>query len=120
MPQEIEVWYVLPAIRRELAITLIKEQKLNQKEVASLLGVTEAAVSQYIKSKRGSEVEFSSEAMKKVKEAAKKIVKDHSVLRNEIYELTSMVKVTKVLCDLHHRYDKDVPKACDICFQGSQ
>ena len=120
MPQEVEVWYVLPAIRRELAIALVKNHSLSQKNVASILGVTEAAVSQYLKSKRGGEVEFSKEAIDKVKDSAAKIVKDPSNLRNEMYDLAKMVKVTKVLCDLHRKYDKDLPKECDICFETSK
>ena len=50
-PQEIEVWYVLPAIRKELVVTL-KEKNLTQKKIAEFLNITEAAVSQYIKQKR--------------------------------------------------------------------
>ena len=57
LPQEIEVWYVIPAIRREFAKGLIKKG-LKQREVARMLGVTDAAVSQYFSSKRGSEVRF--------------------------------------------------------------
>ena len=56
-PQELEVWYILPAIRRELTISL-KEEGLKQRQVAEILGVTEAAVSQYIKSKRAKAIKF--------------------------------------------------------------
>ena len=35
-PQEIEVWYVLPAIRKQLALELIK-QGLTQSQVSKLL-----------------------------------------------------------------------------------
>ena len=44
-PQEVEVLYILPAIRRELAKEM-KKQGLEQKKIAGLLFVTEAAVSQ--------------------------------------------------------------------------
>ena len=37
MPQEIEVRYILPAIRRELARVFIEEHKLSQKETAKIL-----------------------------------------------------------------------------------
>ncbi|MHA2366372.1 MAG: transcriptional regulator [Candidatus Hodarchaeales archaeon] len=52
-PVEIEYWYVLPTIRRELTKTLKSMGKLRQKEIAKILGITEAAVSQYIKGTRG-------------------------------------------------------------------
>ncbi|MFH1405899.1 MAG: hypothetical protein ABIG52_01635 [Nanoarchaeota archaeon] len=50
-PQEIEVWYILPAIRKELVLAL-KEKGHTQKEIASFLNVTEPAISQYTKEKR--------------------------------------------------------------------
>ena len=51
MPQEIEVRYILPALRKELAIELSKDMK--QKEVANILNITQSALSQYHKEKRG-------------------------------------------------------------------
>ena len=59
MPQEIEVRYILPAIRRELARIFIQEHNLSQKEAANVLGLTEAAISQYLHYKRAKEVVFS-------------------------------------------------------------
>ena len=53
MPCEIITWYMLPAIRRELAIRLIEHHGCTQKEAAGLLGITSAAVSQYLARKRG-------------------------------------------------------------------
>jgi len=44
---------MLPAIRRELAIRLIEHHGCTQKEAAGLLGITSAAVSQYLARKRG-------------------------------------------------------------------
>jgi len=62
-PQEVEVWYVIPAIKRELSKSMMKDNGLSQKNVATLLGVTEAAVSQYINSKRANEVECMTRAI---------------------------------------------------------
>ncbi|MDD3492777.1 MAG: transcriptional regulator [Candidatus Thermoplasmatota archaeon] len=53
VPCEVITWYVLPAIRRELASRLIRSHGCSQKEAAHLLGLTDAAVSQYIARKRG-------------------------------------------------------------------
>lgn len=50
-PCESAVKYKVPAIKAELARKLKKEGK-SQKEIAKLLGVTEAAVSQYLSGKR--------------------------------------------------------------------
>lgn len=53
LPCEFSVWYVLPSLRRELALALISEHGLSQRRTADLLGLTEAAVSQYVHGKRG-------------------------------------------------------------------
>ena len=56
-PQEIEVWYILPAIRRELVVVL-KEKGISQKKIAEMVGIVQSAVSQYLAGKRGGEVVF--------------------------------------------------------------
>ena len=50
-PQEVEVWYIIPLIRKELALAM-KKRKMPQNEIASLLGVTDSAISQYSNNKR--------------------------------------------------------------------
>ncbi|MGZ4907518.1 MAG: transcriptional regulator [Halobacteriota archaeon] len=49
---EIIVQYVLPAIRAEMAVRM-KEEGMSQAQIARILGVTPAAVTQYVKRKRG-------------------------------------------------------------------
>jgi len=46
-------WNGLPVIRREIAESMINKFGLSQKEAALKLGVTPAAVCQYISKKRG-------------------------------------------------------------------
>ncbi|MFH1722811.1 MAG: helix-turn-helix domain-containing protein [Candidatus Altiarchaeota archaeon] len=52
LPCESAVWYTLPKIRAEITQELVK-RGMKQKEVADVLGVTPAAVSQYLHKKRG-------------------------------------------------------------------
>jgi len=49
---EIIVQYVLPAIRAEMAVRM-QDEGMSQAQIARILGVTPAAVNQYVKSKRG-------------------------------------------------------------------
>jgi hypothetical protein len=51
-PCEKAVWYYLPQIRADLAKELVKTG-MTQSRAAKLLGVTPAAVSQYLHKKRG-------------------------------------------------------------------
>lgn len=52
-PSEVTVWYILPIIRRDLAKELAMSYRMKQADVGRLFGVTDAAISQYIKNKRG-------------------------------------------------------------------
>ena len=53
VPCEVITWYILPVIRRELATKLVKQHGITQKKTAELLGLTDAAISQYVSKKRG-------------------------------------------------------------------
>jgi len=53
---------ILPSMRAEMVSRLVSERGLSQSEAARRLGVTRAAISQYVSGKRGiSEVRFSTE-----------------------------------------------------------
>lgn len=53
---------LLPPMRAEMVFRLVQKQGLSQSDAAKKLGVTRAAVSQYLSRKRGAgEVEISSE-----------------------------------------------------------
>ena len=80
LPQEVEVWYLIPSLRKEFTRIFIKEHKMNQKEAAKVLGVTESAVSQYLKSKRANEIKFSKEEIKEIKKSVERTVKDKKQL----------------------------------------
>ncbi len=47
------MWSGLPVIRKEIAQSMIHDFGLNQKDAAEKLGITPAAVCQYISRKRG-------------------------------------------------------------------
>jgi len=118
MPQEIEVWYLLPAIRKELAKILIADYKLPQKEIAKILGITEPAVSQYLKSKRGHEMVFSDAELKKIKDAASMIVKDPQNVLKYLYDLSVVLRGSKGLCDVHKKHEKNIPPNCKVCMSS--
>lgn len=52
-PCEMIGWIVLPSIRRELTVYLIKEKKISRKKVSEVLDLTPAALTQYVQGKRG-------------------------------------------------------------------
>ena len=118
MPQEVEVRYILPAIRRELARIFIKEHKLSQKEAARLLGLTEAAVSQYQHSKRAKEVVFSDAVVNEIRVSADRILADRTNKQRliaEMYRISNLTTVKHILCDIHRSQSKEL-ESCSICF----
>ena len=52
-PCEFAVKFLFPIVRAELSRTLLNKFKLTQIETANKLGITQAAVSQYLNEKRG-------------------------------------------------------------------
>jgi hypothetical protein len=117
MPQELEVWYILPSIRKELAKSMINDFGLKQKQAASLLGLTEAAVSQYLKDKRACGIVFSREMLREVKKSAGIIVRNKGKVVQEVMRLCNLCDVKKMLCALHKKRNKSIEKECKICFE---
>ena len=115
MPQEIEVWYLIPALRKELARIFIDDYKLIQKETAEMLNLTEPAISQYMKSKRANEVKFSKKDLEKIKKTAKNIIEKKESMLKALYNLTVEFRGKKIVCDIHRSKDKTISKKCNIC-----
>tara|TARA_B100000315_G_scaffold213261_1_gene211093 strand:- start:124 stop:480 length:357 start_codon:yes stop_codon:yes gene_type:complete len=118
MPQEIEVWYLIPALRKELSKIFIKDHNLAQKKAAELLGISEAAVSQYVKEKRGKEMKFTKSELEEVKYTAAKILKDKKHSMKYLYEACIAFRGSKTICNFHRKHHKDLPAKCTICMEG--
>ncbi len=92
-PCEYIVWNVLPCIRKHLAEILF-EEGLSQKEVAEKLGVSNAAVSQYLSNKRGAGKKFDEKIMKEIEKSAHAILKGGDVIE-EICKICTFIKKEK-------------------------
>lgn len=95
IPCEIITWYVLPVIRKELAVLLVKNHRMSQKEAASLLGVTDAAISQYLSKKRGNAI-FCIENKDVFEQSAQRIVNGASA-KDEICHLCKYLLSQNIL-----------------------
>ncbi|BAI60477.1 putative HTH-type transcriptional regulator [Methanocella paludicola SANAE] len=118
-PCELTVWYVIPTIRAELSKELIK-LGLSQKEVSERLGITQSAVSQYVKDKRGKGVPVNKEVRKAIKALARDIAAGNAgkgVIPG-ICAVCAIVKQSGSLCDLHRQEDADL-EGCDMCLNIS-
>lgn len=115
-PQELEVYYILPSLRRELARELKKLGK-SQKAIAQLFGITEPAVSQYVHEKRGTDITLTPEMQAEVKMAAQRIT-DHITFIREIQQLLNKVWKQRFICTICHEQNKNaIPRDCVACFE---
>jgi len=115
-PCELIVWYVIPTIRAELSKELIK-LGLSQKEVSEKLGITQSAVSQYVKDKRGRGIPVNKQVRKAIKTLAKEIA-DGTAGKDVIpgiCAVCAIVKQSGSLCDLHRQEDDGDLEGCDVC-----
>ncbi len=100
LPQEIEVWYIIPAIRREMAICFSREYKISYDNIASMMGLTKAAISQYIAGKRVERIKIHPKALDEVKISCNRIVKNKSSVVKEISRVLEIIKKKKLHCEL--------------------
>ena len=112
-PQELEVWYVLPAIRKRLALGLIAKG-LSQQKVASLMGVTAAAISQYKTEKRAQGDFLGTAFDQEISSAVEQINLDQNQFFPETLKLNSLIKHSEIFCNLHKKLlPEGLP--CDSC-----
>lgn len=115
LPIEIEYWYVLPVLRRELAKSLKKEGKLRQKEIANILGISESAVSQYLKGTRASlendngEIPLPNWLQKAILNSTNKILKFKTNPMTFLTEMNNLMikireKPSHFLCKIHRSF----------------
>jgi predicted transcriptional regulator len=99
------MWNGLPVIRREFAESMINDFGLSQKEAAEKLGITPAAVCQYVSRKRG-RIEISDKVvLKEIKISAESIIE-----ANGKSVLSETCRICKIL-----RESKDYDLFCQSC-----
>jgi len=104
-PCEFMMWHGIPVIRREIARSIIENFHLNQKETAKKLGVTPAAISQYLSGKRGKLQVENKEILAEIRYSAKKIIEEGE---------TSIVTETCRICKIM-RQKGILQFTCDAC-----
>ena len=110
LPQEIQLWYVLPVIRKELALVLIQEHKLSQKSTAKILEVSPAAISQYMSDKRGTDITLTKAMKEEIKRSAKILVEQESGTMKELMRLLNHKLIQQVVCKYHRKQDSNIKK----------
>ena len=118
---EVMVASILPAMRSLITRELLTTYNLTQMEASELLGITQAAISQYNKESRGAKVkilEKDKKIMKMIKKLAKKIARGNMSslkINSEFCEICKEIRKRKLICQLH----KDIYPSlapCSECY----
>jgi len=112
LPQEIEVWYIIPAIRKEMASCLIKDFSYSYDKVGKALGISKAAVSQYMNNKRASKIKFPLLVLKEIMSSCKRINSSKSHANHEIIRILEVMRNKKVSFEVCKDNSEGVLKDC--------
>ncbi|OPY21568.1 MAG: hypothetical protein A4E24_00503 [Methanomethylovorans sp. PtaU1.Bin093] len=114
---EIMVQKVLPAIRAEIARVMFSEHRCTQQEIADILCLSRAAVSQYMSEKRGAEVDFPEEVRAEVRKFSARLLKG----MDQKDQVEGMCNICRFV---QHSgwFDKNIPEAgsCILCGDKEQ
>ncbi len=124
LPAEIESKSLIPALRAILAKKLAEQYKIREDEISKMLGVTQAAVSNYIRGTRGDPKLISQlSSQKQITEMIDEI--SDNLASNKAYTPASLskfiglcnyIKSSLLICDIHHNLESDIDEAiCKEC-----
>jgi predicted transcriptional regulator len=124
LPQEIEAKSLIPAVRAILAKKLIREYSLKEEDVAKDLGITQAAVSNYVRGTRGdieliSKLESVREVMRMIDDIAKDLSTNKAYTPSTLAKfvgLCNYMRYTLIICDVHHSIESNIDEQiCEQC-----
>lgn len=124
LPSEIEAKSLIPAVRAILAKKLIKEYSLKEEDVAKVLGITQAAVSNYVRGTRGdmeliSKLETVREVMRMIDDIARDLSTNKAYTPSTLAKfvgLCNYMRYTLLICDVHHSIESNIDEQiCEQC-----
>ena len=124
LPSEIESKSLIPALRAIIAKKLAVDHKIREDQISKMLGVTQAAISNYIRGTRGDpELIKKLLAEKQVSEIIDEISDNLSADKSytpstlaKFIGLCNYIKSSLLICDIHHNLESDIDEAiCKEC-----
>lgn len=132
LPSEIEAKSLIPAIRSILAQKLIKEYCLKEEDVAKVLGVTQAAVSNYVRGTRGdtqlvAKLGSVLEVTRMIEDIARDLASNKAYTPStmaKFVQLCNYMRYTFIICDVHRtmesHIDEKICEQCEMILMGSR
>jgi len=124
LPAEIESKTLIPALRAILAKTLAEKHKIREDEISKMLGVTQAAVSNYIRGTRGDpelikKLLSENQVSEMIFEICDDLDSDRAYSPSSLSKfigLCNYIKSSLLICDIHHNLESDIDEAvCKEC-----
>lgn len=113
LPQEIEVWYTIPAIRKELSRILVKDYNMTFEKAGAILGISKAAVSQYLSNKRANKVKLPDFVKKELEISADIVSKDNKKAVKEMQRVLKLMRDKKCSCEVCKKYNSGIINLCE-------
>ena len=120
LPAEIETRVSVPAIRALVARKLVKEHHMNQQDIAKALGLTQAAVSNYLRGRRGAG--FSEDDLASIDGIITQICTllvsgaTNPKIISKFDEACQAIRHNRLLCGIHKQLDPNLDvESCHVC-----
>ena len=124
LPAEIESKTLIPALRAILAKTLAEKHEIREDQISKMLGVTQAAVSNYIRGIRGDpklieKLLEEKQVASMITEIGENLASDKTytpLSLSKFIGLCNYIKSSLLICDIHHNLESDIDEVvCKEC-----
>ena len=124
LPAEIESKTLIPALRAILAKTLAEKHEIREDQISKMLGVTQAAVSNYIRGTRGDpelikKLVAEEQVFEMTSEISTDLASDRAYSPSSLSKfigLCNYIKSSLLICDIHHNLESNIDEAvCKEC-----
>ena len=124
LPAEIESKTLIPALRAILAKKLAEEHKVREDEISKMLGVTQAAISNYIRGTRGDpkliqKLIDDKQVSQLINELSDRLASDMAYTPSSLAKFISLcnyIKSSLLICEIHHNLESNIDEAvCKEC-----
>ena len=124
LPAEIESKTLIPALRAILAKKLSGQHKIREDEISKMLGVTQAAVSNYIRGTRGDpklieQLSSQNQVVEMIDEISDNLASNKAYTPASLSKfigLCNYIKSSLMICEIHHNLESNIDEAiCKEC-----
>ena len=124
LPAEIESKTLIPALRAILAKSLAENHSIREDEISKMLGVTQAAVSNYIRGTRGdpsliAKLLAEKQVAELIEDLSDNLASDRAYTPASLSKfigLCNYIKSSLLICEIHHNLESDIDEqVCKEC-----